>query len=553
MNPGHSRSPLLDMLRKAFRIASVSEKQNIPEDELADMQFERAYKRRQFIADMAKAGVVIGAASLINACKKVTDVATPGEDNVDNLITQPKIVIVGAGMAGLNCAWQLKKAGYASDVYEASKRVGGRMFTKKDILAPGLTTELGGEFIDSTHKDMLSLCSEFNLPLLDTLGASEAGLYRDSYFFNGQFYSIRQVIRAFKPYAARIQADIDSLPDVITFTNYGNADKFDKLSISAYFDTIGMTGWIRTALETAYMTEYGRETDDQSAINFLYLFSANTSKGEFNVFGNSDERYKISGGNQMVIDALYNKLKNRVHNEHVLVRVKKANKANYELSFLNANGSVITVYADVVVMTIPFSVLRNIPMEVNMPEWKTNAIQNLGYGTNAKTMLGFNKRVWRDYNYNGYVFTDGVVQNGWDNSQLQDGSNGGYTAFLGGKAGLALADGTAKSRATTFVEQLETIWPGCKKAFNGNAERALWPLNPFSLGSYACYKPGQFTTIAGAEKRTIGNMYFAGEHCSLAFQGYMNGAAQTGRRAAQDILTNLKTGKTITPQLATTA
>ena len=174
-----------------------------------------------------------------------------------------------------------------------------------------------------------------------------------------------------------------------------------------------------------------------------------------------------------------------------------------------------------------------------MPDWKLNAIKYLGYGTNAKLFLGFNERVWRNYNYTGYLFTDGAVQKGWDHSELQNGTAGGYTVFQGGKAGLALGKDDANSQASKFVKQLESVWSGCEAAYNGKSQRMAWPENPFTLASYACYKPGQWTTIAGAEHRPVKKIFFAGEHCSFAFQGYMNGAAQTGRVAAQNILKRL--------------
>ena len=123
-------------------------------------------------------------------------------------------------MAGLNCAYQLKKAGRFSTIYEGSKRIGGRILSKSNILASDLYTELGGEFIDSGHGDMLQLCSEFGLSLLDTRTAAEANFARDSFCIDERFYSEKEVIKAFLPYASRINADIGSLPNVITYDDH---------------------------------------------------------------------------------------------------------------------------------------------------------------------------------------------------------------------------------------------------------------------------------------------------------------------------------------------
>jgi monoamine oxidase len=134
------------------------------------------------------------------------------------------------------------------------------------------------------------------------------------------------------------------------------------------------------------------------------------------------------------------------------------------------------------------------------------------------------------------MFSDAQIQTGWDNTQLQAVKAGGFTVYQGGKKGIQLGTGTPESQAPKFVAQLEAMWPGCAKAYTGVARRMHWPDYPFSKGSYACYKVGQYTTIRGAEIKPVGNLFFAGEHCSAYFQGFMNGAAETGRMAADAVV-----------------
>jgi monoamine oxidase len=533
-------SPLINALRKAFFIAKKSYETNgISPNKLIEEFTQSKLPRRQFISNVMKTGVALSAVSILSSCEKVLDLTPEHQKPVDESgENQAKIVIIGAGMAGLNCAYQLKKSGYESTIYEGSKRIGGRVFSKNNLLATGIYTELGGEFIDTNHEDMLQLCNEFGLSLLDTRTEAEESFARDSFFIDGRFYCEKEVIKAFLPYASRINSDINSLPDEITYDSYDQKAKyFDSLSIKEYLDSIGMTGFIRKGIETAYLTEYGLETDEQSSINFLYVFNPDTSEG-FEIFGSSDERYKIQGGNQTLTNKLYEQVKDQVYPEKILVKIKQTG-TGYTLYFSDANSSMEMVSADIIVSTVPFSILRNIQLEVVLPKWKLNAIENLGYGTNSKLLLGFNKRVWREYGYSGYAFTNGTIQNGWDNSWAQAGKNGGFTIFQGGQEGLQLGDGTPESQAPKFIGQLERMWPGCKKAFNGNVTRMHWPTYPFTKGSYSCYKVGQYTAVRGAERKPIGNLHFAGEHCSLNFQGYMNGAAETGRMAAEEILAKI--------------
>ena len=189
--------------------------------------------------------------------------------------------------------------------------------------------------------------------------------------------------------------------------------------------------------------------------------------------------------------------------------------------------------------------LKAVAVGVVLPSWKTNAINNLGYDTNSKLLLGFSSSVCRSYQHSGYVFTNGVLQTGWDNSWLQPGKAGGYTIYQGGNKGLALGSGTPESQVPQFIQQMQAMWPGCGAAYNGNVKRMHWPEYPFTKGSYASYKVGQYTTIRGAEIKNIGNLYFAGEHCSANFQGFMNGAAETGRITAKAIVQSIKAGNNI--------
>jgi monoamine oxidase len=341
------------------------------------------------------------------------------------------------------------------------------------------------------------------------------------------------VIYAFQPFQKRIAADIRSLPAVMTFEQHNEQTVLlDQMSIKAYLDAIGMQGFLRKGIEIAYLTEYGLETEEQSAINFLYLFSANMAQG-FQIFGTSDERYKIAGGNQQVTHALYNQVKNQVKTGHQLVRIKEAVQG-YVLYF-NTGGSTISVNANVVVCTLPFSVLNEVDLQVPLPAWKRNAIQQLGYGTNSKLFLGFKKRVWRNYQHSAYMFSNDAIQTGWDNSQLQEGTAGGFTVYQGGLKGLQLGTGSPELQAPKFIAQLDRMWPGCAKEYTGVAKRMHWPGHLFTKGSYACYKVGQYTTVRGAEIKPVGNLFFAGEHCSSYFQGFMNGAAEIGRMAAEAV------------------
>lgn len=513
--------PFLRLIQRAHKLNNKSVQDKKPLDEVIAMDREaRLYSRRRFIGDVAMAGAALAIPSFISSC--ATPKAASGQ--------QYRIAIAGAGISGLHAAHLLKKAGYAATVYEASNRAGGRMFSGKNVVANNTVTELGGEFIDTSHKDILSLCKEFNLPLLDTYAPSEEGLVRDAFFFDGRFYSEEDVIRAFAPYSTRVQTDIDNLPDEISYLDT-TASAIDNMSLAEYLQSLGMSGWLYSLLEMAYIGEYGLALEEQNALNFLWLFDPDTRKG-FHVFGDSDERYKIIGGNDQLPAKMAESMSDQIRYDHKLTAIRQAGEG-YSLHF--ADGS--EAGADVLIMTLPFTVLRDIDIQVEMPVVKRKCIDELGYGMNSKLFLGFEERIWRQQGYQGFTFND-MTQCSWESSQLQNNNTGeaSYTVYLGGEKGKNLA----KSQGEEYLAHVNTMFAGAKSAHNGRVSLFNWPKNALVKGSYTCYRPGQLTTIGGAESEPVGNMYFAGEHCSVEFQGFMNGAAETGRMAAEAVLKRVK-------------
>lgn len=528
-----ARTPLMQALRRAIHLARISNRPGAPPaDELVEMaRRERAHRisRRQMLK-----GTMAGAAGLAIG----GSLAIPERVYAQARSGAPKIVIVGGGVAGLHAAHLLKKGGIGSAIFEASNRTGGRMFTGKDLMGPGLTTELGGEFVDSGHEDMMNLIKEFNLELIDVQGEGESALKAETCFFDGKHYTEEELVEAFKPLAKKIDADLKDVEEVVDHENEGGGGELDKLSIAAYLDKIGASGALREILEVCFVTEYGLEPGEQSCLNMLFMLSTDTSEGKLALLGDSDERFKIKGGNQRVCDELSKGLEKQIRKQHRLLAVQSAG-SGYKLTFEGPGRSTAEVSADVVIMTIPFTMLREVTLKVDMPDIKKKAIKELGYGMNAKVMAGFQKRIWREQGFSGNTYSDEPFQLAWDNSRLQDGEVGGITFYSGGKAAMEVGKGTPKEQAERLMPGLEKAYPGVTAIQSGAYQRFHWPTHEFTKAAYACYKPGQWTSIAGAEIKPVGNLFFAGEHCSYDFQGFMNGGAETGRRAAEAILEKL--------------
>jgi monoamine oxidase len=523
-----SRTPLFSFVRRALRLAALASRPGSPPvDECVDLVAERAQSgasRREFIQKTTvAAGALIAAPDLFSAF---------GQDAAIG----PRTAIIGAGIAGLNCAYKLKKARVPFRIYESSSRAGGRMLTARNLIAPGLSTELGGEFIDSGHAEMLALVKELRLQMWD-FQELEKKTKAEAFFFGGAHRTEAQVVRAFVPLAKKIAADYDSLGEEISYRDHGNGEKLDRTSIAEYLDQIGAKGWIRDLLDVAYVTEYGLDADQQSALNLILLIGTDTSSG-FEAFGESDERYTVKGGNDRVTQELAKRLEGTIDLRHRLSAIT-AKGSGFRLTFEGPSGSAVDRDFESVVLTLPFTMLREVDIRVPLPAVKKQAIMELGYGMNAKVFAGFSKRRWRTLGYGGNTLSDESFQLCWDNAAMQPGTASGITFYSGGARGLDAGKGTANEALVRLLPGFERAYPGSEANLNGKVSRFHWPTNPFVKASYACYKPGQWTTIGGAEGESVGNLHFAGEHTSVDFQGYMNGGAQSGADAAKAVIASI--------------
>lgn len=444
-----------------------------------------------------------------------------------------RVAVVGGGLAGLHCAYRLMQEGVDVSVFEASGRTGGRTFTARGMLPDKQIAELGGEFIDSGHECMLALAEELGFEL-DDLTASVVG---DTYYFNGQLILEKDIVAEFVPVAERMTASIALEEDDNEFA------RLDNMSIPAWLadPNEGNAGpLISELLNVAYTGEYGLDSDVQSVWNLLYLIDSETPD-PFRIYGDSDERYHLHLGSDSLAGTLAEMLAGRIQVNTVLTALAR-DGSRYRVSFDRDAGTLEDTF-DHVVLAIPFATLRDVNLSAaELPEEKLDVIQQIGYGTNAKLIGSFLTRPWNNLPTpaSGSSFTDFPYRNTWDSSRGQAGEHGILTNFLGGTRGVEVEKGTARDQFLLALDDIDTVFPGTKDQFDDTSTplRATWRTMPFNKGSYACYTVGQWA-FYGLEGEPAGNIHFCGEHTSLDFQGYMEGACETGARAAADVLASL--------------
>jgi monoamine oxidase len=523
-----ARSLLFQELQRALRIASWMEETGASTGETIERIEASRWNRRRFLrtAVAAAAGASV----------------TPVFQTTARGSQEPKVFIIGAGTAGLLCAYRLQQGGISARVIEASTRPGGRMFSLRNFFPDDQLTELGGEYIDSGHKTMRGLVKELGLTLND-LGADEEPEGAHAFFFENRRLPVDGTfIDMFRPVAKAIAADLKQMKvrgEISYETPHARAT--DRLSIPEWFEKRGISGLPTKILRAAYVGEYGLEIDQQSALNLLLTMGDETPPDEFRIFGPSDERFHIGEGNDSVPTRLAERLKNPVEFGTRLEAIT-SDGSGFTLA-LRRDNAATEAKADIVVLALPFTILRQLDVRVKLPETKRKAIQELGYGTNAKLITGFSRRVWEESQSTGYTFTDLEFQCCWETSRGQPGSHAILTNFAGGNLGQHLNEGAMEDRAATFASQVERIYPGALAAFTKKAVRQHWPSSQFALGSYTCYKPGQYSTLANSVATPVGNLFFAGEHTSADFNGYMEGAAESGERAAKEVLAKVGRGR----------
>jgi monoamine oxidase len=453
----------------------------------------------------------------------------------------PRVGIVGAGIAGLTAALTLQDAGIPSTIFESSNRLGGRMHSNHTFWKDNQTSEWCGEFIDSDHRVIRGLARRFALKLEDVVAAEPSDSV-DTNYFKGGYYTDADFARDFKKIAPILAEQNRRIGNTVLYNQYNAAGyHFDHLSLYDWIETYvpgGHGSRLGQYLDIAYVTEDGLDSGQQSSLNLIFPLD-------------SDERYHIKNGNQQLPNRISQTLTPGTIQRGWRMTAIADSDPTVTLTLDTPSGTQSAEF-DYVILALPFSVLRHLDyQDANFDALKQIAIAQLGYGTNSKLILQFNQRYWNGRGSwpgigDGFIETDLPFQSTWDSSRAEPGLDGLLTDYTGGKNGAAYRPSgpytTSQSSPLTanyaeeFLAQLEIVWPGVSVHYEGRAALSYPTGDPNLRGSYSTYKVGQYTQFAGYEPVPQGRIYFAGEHCSYNFQGYMEGGAETGQSAAKAIL-----------------
>src|SRR5581483_9467643 len=382
---------------------------------------------------------------------------------------------------------------------------------------------------------------------------------RDTCYLDGAYYPMVQADRDFAQIYPVMQEQLGKVNAVTTYANAtAEAKRIDAMSMRDWITRYvpgGPSSRLGRLIEVSYWNEYGRSPEELSALNLVVQLGGQryyAQNHEMNVLGSSDQKYIFAAGSQSLPEAIAASLPaGSILLDRKLLAIGRQANGVYMLTF-STGGKTEKVYADRVVLAIPFIALRGVDYSsAGFDAAKRHAIENLGYGYHTKLHLQFDRRVWMHQGAwpeptSGQIWTTLPAQSALDFSLGQAGRDGLIEVFTAGPAAMVDTPPTPYARVgdspavlrhvRSFFNQLDDIWPGVSPAWNGKATFGNAQADPNILASYSCWLVGQYTTIAGHEWIPRGRVHFAGEHTSIDNQGFMEGGAETGFRAANEIL-----------------
>ncbi len=432
----------------------------------------------------------------------------------------PRVLVLGAGFAGLACAWELLEEGCDVQVLEARNRVGGRVVTFRDFV-PGRNVEGGGELIGSNHPAWIRYARMFGLEFLDV--TEEEG--HAPILLDGKLLTVEEEERLYEEMTVvldAITADAAAV-DAAEPWHSPNAVPLDRRTMAEWWSALDVSPLTRTGLRVQFTADNGVALERQSYLGNL----AQIRGGGLTRYWTESEVFRCRQGN----DALATALGEAIGAGRIRLATPVAS-----LRFDGDGVEAILenderLRADHAVLTVAPSAWGRIAFDPSLPAGLRPQM-----GSNTKHLSALRSRHWRAIGRAPDSLTDREVSMTWDGTDGQPGEEGAaLVAFSGGPPCDALRALEPEARAQLLGGLLEELYPGYTEAVTGTRFMD-WPSDPWTLGGYSFPAPGEVTTVGPKLRAGLGRLHFAGEHTCPAFVGYMEGALQSGVDAAHRVL-----------------
>lgn len=482
--------------------------------------------RRRFL----KLGV-LGLTGLMSA--PLDSFASTGSKHVVGGRPNSKIIIAGAGLAGLSTAFELDRMGYQVQLLEARLRPGGRVHTIREPFSDELYAEAGAARFPKTHHLTMKYVREFNLPLIPFEPEPGSPLANVVHIKGHRYEATDQERITLDPSIFNAPTDIEKL----------GRDGLEEKYLKSIEEEIGdrcNAGWPSQAVaKYDKVTEYGLLRQKGATKNEIALITLGREKEASALWSLSeaecidgDPLFKIRGGMDQLPEAFASRLSDKIFYGAEVTGITQ-DKKQVEIEYIQS-GNKRVIKGDRLVCTIPFPVLKQINISPPLSALKQRAIQELPYYPIAKVFLQTRTRFWIEQGLKGFANADflgfGEV---WDASFNQPGHRGLLVAMIHGDEARRLSKMTEYKRIRWVINHLEQLFPGLKDHVEGGAT-AMWPNDPWVRGAFNYYLPGQVTSFYKHIPKPEKLIHFAGDHTS-PFPGWMQGAFQSAQRVVNEI------------------
>ncbi|HTX90871.1 MAG TPA: flavin monoamine oxidase family protein [Anaerolineales bacterium] len=445
-----------------------------------------------------------------------------------------KVVIVGAGMAGLTAAYELKRAGHKPVVLEAQQRLGGRVHTLRDPFTEGLYAEVGAMRIPRAHKMTLAYIDKFGLKTNEfTMDNPKAYYYISGRKVRAAEASADPSLLGFEVAGHEVGQTADQLwrkaiQPLVTLLEKKGEDawpeivgKYDEYSTREFLEA---NQWSEGAIEM-----YGLLANQEALMNasFLELFREDAG----NYYTNMVE---IQGGTDRLPYAFLPELKNEIRFGARMIALDQS-PTDVTIHYQTKAGR-LEEKGDYAIITAPFPVLRHIEALKPFSRAKMRAIRELHYDASAKILFQCRRRFWEEDDgiFGGGTITDLPVRNVYYPDHGRETGRGVMLAsYTWSEDAQRWGSLSPQDRIEQALEDVAAIHPQVTAEFEVGASH-MWHDDEFAGGAFALFDPGQQTLLYDEIIRPEGRIYFAGEHASL-YHAWIQGAIESGLRTAESI------------------
>jgi monoamine oxidase len=458
-------------------------------------------------------------------------ILTAGIFSIPKAAAPKKVVVIGAGLAGLTAAFELMRAGHDVTVLEARSRPGGRVYTLRDQFPDGLYVEAGAIDFNRSYTQLLSYAKEFQLATVEIPDTEKQVL-----FARGKRLVIQRGIEPPWPFALTTEernlgkSGLEDKYLVPLRREVGNPldprwpapslAPYDRLTVEQFLRTRGVS---EDGVALLKLDLYGEDYSQLSALETLadeaFLFSG-------------DKPMMFSGGNDLLPKAFADRLADRIQYASAVTRIAQ-DARKVRVSIANS-AQEQQIEADRVVVTIPFSVLRTIELDSSVSSQKRKVIDNLHYESVMRVYLQTQTRFWAAHKEDGAAYTDLPIGAIVDHTCIQPGIRGILEAQMYGPKAANAKSMDPDERLKFAARHMERVHPGMAQSYESGRSVAWDNDDPWSRGGWCDHAPGEMMAFYPLAAASEGRMHFAGEHTS-PIPGTMEGAILSGQRAAREI------------------